>query len=150
MNSGRKITPPSIQESSITPPKFIEGSIEAKGYAIKSSPRGGGFLLYKIGETELEPIDTIKETDKWMKETSTTINIPIDLLKKAYLKAKNMPKKPEGNTTNKITTTTFEILTSKLNQVAPDSGVIGDRAYLGFWLPARVDVATHEEIVPLV
>jgi hypothetical protein len=138
MNTGRNITP---TEEILTPPTFIEGSLEAKGYAIKSSPRGGGFLLYKIGETELEPIDTIKETDKWMKETSASINISIDLLKKSYLKEKNRPKKTSVNETTKVSTTTFEILTSKLNQVAPDSGVIGDRAYLGFWLPARVQEA---------
>ena len=134
MDTGRN-TP---QQTEAKKETYPEGSLEAKGYTIKPSPRGGRFILYRLGEKENEPIDEVKETQKWLEETSALINVPIDTVKKAKLKAKNTPKKSENNETTKTTTQTFEILTSKLNQVSPDSGVINGRAYLGFWLPAKV------------
>jgi hypothetical protein len=119
-------------------PKYPEGSLESLGYCIKPSPRGGGFMLYKIGKKELDPIDDIKETQKWLVETGQSINVPIDALKKAILIAKNTPKKKSSNETSKISTKTFEILTNKLSRIDPDSGIIADRPYLGIWLTAKV------------
>ena len=117
---------------------YPPGSLEAtSGYTIKKAPNGGGFLLYKIGEKDLEPIDIVKETKTWYDETAKKNNLNADLLRFSLVKAKATPKK-KATETSKVSTTTFEILTNKVNRINPDSGVVNEKAYLGVWLPAKV------------
>jgi hypothetical protein len=113
------------------------GTLEALGYAIRSAPKGGGFLLYRLGEKE-EAIDIVRETQKWIEETAHTLGIqPCQALKIALIKAKATPKKT-ASTSDQKNIRQFEIVTSNVFRLAPDSGVVDGRAYLGLWLPAKV------------
>src|SRR5208283_3359709 len=131
MNTGRTTQQLQQKEAIIEP-----GTLEAKGYTIKPSPRGGGFLLYRSGEKE-EAIDIVGETQKWMEETAKSLNLQsTDILRKALTKAKATPKKtPE---TSKNSPNILEIVTSDVYRGAPDSGIFDGKAYLGVWLPAKI------------
>jgi hypothetical protein len=112
------------------------GTLEALGYTIRPAPKGGGFLLYHLGDKE-EAIDIVRDTQKWLDETAHILNIQSsDPLKKSLIKAKATPKRTTEN--NKNNPKVFEIVTSDIYRGSPDSGVVEGKAYLGIWLPAKV------------
>ena len=140
MNTGRATK----QEQTTAKISYPIPSLEAEyGFTIRKAPTGGGFLFYWIsmdgnGNEQLNPLETVSETKAWLTETAKAYGIDLDLLKfsKAMAKA---TKKNKANETTKVTkTTTFEIIENKINRINPDSGVVNERAYLGVWLPAKV------------
>jgi len=107
-------------------------TLETYGYTIRPSERGGGFLLYK-GE---EPIELVRESQKWMEDTAHHLRIlPSDHLNAALVKAKATPR---DKTQKEDTKLEYEIATSSVLRLAPDGGVIEGRAYMGLWLPVKV------------
>ena len=137
MDSGRE-----IKEKDKKFPTYQTPSLEAEfGFTIRKSPNGGGFLLHWIsvdenGAEQLNPLDEVSESKSWLTETAETYGIDLDLLKKSKVMAKAEPKKKSD--ASKPNLTLFEIIPKKISRIAPDSGVINDRAYLGLWLPAKV------------
>lgn len=123
---------------------YSQDSLEAQcGLTIRKAPKGGGFIFYWIDTDEkgnelLHPIDEVGESKAWLEETAQAWMIDLDLLKMAKVTAKAEPKKKANETTKVNTTTTFEIITNKISRINPDSGVVNERAYLGVWLPAKV------------
>ena len=112
------------------------GTLEAYGYAIRPAEKGGGFLLYSLGEKEAA-VDIVRDTQKWLDETAKKFMVPNDALKTALVKAKSTPKKTT-TTSEQKNIKQFEIVTSSIFRLAPDSGTVDGRAYLGLWLPAKV------------
>lgn len=111
------------------------GSLEALGYSIRPAEKGGGFLLYSLGEKEA-PLDIVRDTTKWLTETANKLAFPLDVLKTALVKAKATPKKTAAS--EQKSQKLFEIVTSSVFRLVPDSGIINGRAYLGLWLPVKV------------
>ena len=146
MNTGRALTQQQQQaELTITPEP---GSLEELGYTIRPAPKGGGFLLYRLGDKE-EAIDIVRETQKWIEETAQSYKIPSDMLKKALVKAKATPKRITEKTKNNAKI--FEIVTNEVYRGAPDSGILEDKAYIGLWLPAKtIDDPTVKPVFHLL
>lgn len=142
MNSGRKHS----SEKQVAPAaNYEEHTLEAEyGFTIRPAPRGGGFLFSWIGIDEqgeeiLNPLDSVTETKKWLEDTAQIYGLDFELLKQSKLQAKNTPK-PKKQTDSEATNkdAIFEIITEKINHIAPDSGLVENRPYLGFWLLTKV------------
>ncbi|NLF88843.1 hypothetical protein GX563_08480 [Candidatus Bathyarchaeota archaeon] len=106
-------------------------TLESYGFSIRPATKGGGLLLFN----QEEPIDQIKDSDTWLNQTATEHKIPVNTLKKAILKAKAAPKKAQD-----INKSNVQIVTEDLKYIAPDSGIINGKPYLGLWLPCEVPV----------
>jgi len=107
-------------------------TLDTYGYTIRPSERGGGFLLYD-GD---EPIELVRESQKWMDDTAHRLRIlPSGHLNAALVKAKATPKEKTQRTETKLD---YEIATSTITRLAPDGGVVDGRAYMGLWLPVKV------------
>ena len=133
------------QEKETTPKvTYLPDSLEALcGFTIRKAPNGSGFIFYWIsfdskGNEQLNPIEEVGESKTWLSETADKWLIDLDLLKMAKVVAKAEPKKKSNETTKVNSTTTFEIITNEISRISPDSGVVNDKAYLGVWLPAKV------------
>jgi hypothetical protein len=106
-------------------------TLDYYGFSIRPATKGGGLLLFK----QDEPIDQIKDSETWLNQTATEHKIPVNTLKKAILKAKAAPKKAQD-----INKSNVQIVTEDMKYIAPDSGIINGKPYLGLWLPCEVSV----------
>jgi hypothetical protein len=107
-------------------------TLETYGLSIKPAERGGGFMLYK-GE---DPVEIVRESKKWMVDIAHSLNVRVELLKSALIKAKATPKpgKAEAEAPKPLS---YEIIKTTINRIPPDAGVVDGRAYVGLWLPCK-------------
>jgi len=74
-----------IGENGLCPKCGTTSTLETYGYSIKPSPKGSGFLLYR----DEKPVSMVRESLKWMEETSRKYDLPINAIETALLQAKN-------------------------------------------------------------
>ena len=102
-------------------------TLETYDYSIRPATRGGGLLLFK----QDEPIEQIKDSDTWLSKIVEEHKIPLAILKKAILKAKATPKKPQDTNSKPIA----QIVAEDIKYITPDSGIIDGKPYMGLSLP---------------
>ena len=74
-----------IGDNGVCPKCGAAPTLETHGYSIKPSPKGSGFLLYQ----EEKPVSMVRESIKWMEETSRKYDLPKEAIETALLQAKN-------------------------------------------------------------
>jgi hypothetical protein len=107
-------------------------TIEDQGFSIRPAERGGGLLAFR-GE---EAIAEVKDSSASRNELAAKMGVDRALLDAAILKAKSTPRRREEKENPEPQT--YEILSTPLARLAPDSGIIEGRHYIGVWLPCKV------------